>query len=725
MALLGSLQVRLGLDTGVFSGKLTKFSKDAKGITAGINKGFLGMVPTKAILGGLAGIASGLSAISFARVIQEANNLTDTLRDQSIRLGIGVSDLQAFQLAAGNAGIESGKLSSLLGKLNKSAGEIKIGEGNQKTVEAFRRIGLSVEEVRRSNPAELFTRVIEGLGGIQDPAARAATSMAIFGKSGQDALTLVADGAGSLTESRRLLDELGLSLSQINADNVDAANDALGTLGFLATAAKQKLGAELAPQIVRIAAGLMTAGQNGLNMGQGIEMGVAKGVFAFEKLFAAGQYITGLLNVARLKASEYISMIYVDLSSFAESVVELIGSDVPRAFSALLEAGEKALTNLEQGFRDFGTSIANAVIGAMNAIIKSIEGMVNKAVPALNKVIAAANKANPFGGTIPALPTASLGTISPEGRTKVKPYDFGSSDINTFGGGTRDFLQGLQDDFGRNQFSYAADAAQAAEDTQAAWDRLWSNESGVLPPKPMGDLAEELKQSTTYANDLAAALGGSGASGGAGGSGGGVSGALDEVIPKARVLGEDLKFTGLEVANVWTESMGAIGSAIDEFVETGKLNFKDLGNSILQSIASASIKGAINYLATAFASATGGGENSATGTGWIGSFLNTLGSFEGGGYTGSGPRTGGLDGRGGRLAMVHPNETVIDHEKVRAGSRSRRGREGVNLTVPITLMPGVSKQELAEILPLLKRDIIQTIPALITRGGRYAAAYGQ
>jgi hypothetical protein len=28
-----------------------------------------------------------------------------------------------------------------------------------------------------------------------------------------------------------------------------------------------------------------------------------------------------------------------------------------------------------------------------------------------------------------------------------------------------------------------------------------------------------------------------------------------------------------------------------------------------------------------------------------------------------GARVGGLDGRGGRLAMVHPNETVIDHTK--------------------------------------------------------------
>lgn len=44
-------------------------------------------------------------------------------------------------------------------------------------------------------------------------------------------------------------------------------------------------------------------------------------------------------------------------------------------------------------------------------------------------------------------------------------------------------------------------------------------------------------------------------------------------------------------------------------------------------------------------------------------------SFEGGGYTGEGPRTGGIDGRGGFLAMVHPNETIIDHEMSKAKKR--------------------------------------------------------
>ena len=42
-------------------------------------------------------------------------------------------------------------------------------------------------------------------------------------------------------------------------------------------------------------------------------------------------------------------------------------------------------------------------------------------------------------------------------------------------------------------------------------------------------------------------------------------------------------------------------------------------------------------------------------------------SFEGGGWTGSGPRAGGLDSKGGYMALVHPRERIIDTTKGGAG----------------------------------------------------------
>jgi hypothetical protein len=40
-----------------------------------------------------------------------------------------------------------------------------------------------------------------------------------------------------------------------------------------------------------------------------------------------------------------------------------------------------------------------------------------------------------------------------------------------------------------------------------------------------------------------------------------------------------------------------------------------------------------------------------------------MGSWDGGGYTWDGPRSGGIDGKGGKLSLLHPSETVIDHAK--------------------------------------------------------------
>ena len=42
-------------------------------------------------------------------------------------------------------------------------------------------------------------------------------------------------------------------------------------------------------------------------------------------------------------------------------------------------------------------------------------------------------------------------------------------------------------------------------------------------------------------------------------------------------------------------------------------------------------------------------------------------SFEGGGFTGRGARAGGIDGKGGFLSVLHPNESITDHTKGGSG----------------------------------------------------------
>ena len=93
--------------------------------------------------------------------------------------------------------------------------------------------------------------------------------------------------------------------------------------------------------------------------------------------------------------------------------------------------------------------------------------------------------------------------------------------------------------------------------------------------------------------------------------------------------------------------------------------------------------------------------------------------YEGGGYTGNAPRTGGLDGRGGFMAMLHPNETVIDHSKGNSG-----GEVVVNQTINVTT--GVQQTVRTEIQTLLPQIAEASKAAVLDarrRGGSFANAF--
>jgi hypothetical protein len=84
-----------------------------------------------------------------------------------------------------------------------------------------------------------------------------------------------------------------------------------------------------------------------------------------------------------------------------------------------------------------------------------------------------------------------------------------------------------------------------------------------------------------------------------------------------------------------------------------------------------------------------------------------IGSFEGGGFTGMGSRTGGVDGKGGFAAILHPNETVIDHTK---GQGS-----GMNVTVNIN---AVDTKGFDELLYKRRGQLVSIINQAVNNRGR-------
>ena len=113
------------------------------------------------------------------------------------------------------------------------------------------------------------------------------------------------------------------------------------------------------------------------------------------------------------------------------------------------------------------------------------------------------------------------------------------------------------------------------------------------------------------------------------------------------------------------QAIEGIANAFSNAILEGE-NLRDSLASIFKQIAANILNAGIQQALTQAFSGAGGG-----GGGWFSGLLSAafggtkaaVPSYDGGGFTGYGSRSGGVDGKGGELAILHPNETVLDHTR--------------------------------------------------------------
>jgi hypothetical protein len=128
-----------------------------------------------------------------------------------------------------------------------------------------------------------------------------------------------------------------------------------------------------------------------------------------------------------------------------------------------------------------------------------------------------------------------------------------------------------------------------------------------------------------------------------------------------------------------TTAFNSMESSLANFYRGGTLSLDAFKNAVLDMMAQIAAQRTILQLTNLFGGigggAAGGGGASLTSSPSIGynpsivdSIIANGGTYEGGGYTGPGPRSGGVDGRGGFPAILHPDETVVDHTRPSSAS---------------------------------------------------------
>jgi len=229
-------QIKITADAGQATGEISKLDK-----ALGALKGSSDVV--EKVFNRLTVVAAGVG-YAMSRVVQATGELNDT----AAILGISASNLNVLQKAAVSAGVSAEELTKSMFKLNQNIGDALV-KGTGPANDALKRLGLNAQQLASQSLDKTFEDVTKALAKIENPAVRASTAMDLFGKTGAK-ITEITKAADAF---RKKMEDLGLTISDVDTSNIDAIGDAFEGASSVIEASFQKALSALAPYLISFA----------------------------------------------------------------------------------------------------------------------------------------------------------------------------------------------------------------------------------------------------------------------------------------------------------------------------------------------------------------------------------------------------------------------------------------------------------------------------------------
>jgi hypothetical protein len=490
------------------------------------------------------------------------------------------------------------------------------------------------------------------------------------------------DSAGKAKTSDQLFGEV--------ADRFAAMPSGIDKTTLAVTLFGEKLGPQLIPLLSSGSAGLKDMGDEAQRLGRVITDDAAASAATFNDNLArlsmgvqgitqkmAGPLIESLAFTSSyfIKVANDVGIARAALITYGGAVARTLGLDEVGKLQSEARANANALAltvkQIEtfQGFADRGDSAAAARVSALReqyARLQTDGQRITDALKGQAKEIEDAFK--PVVGS--PLVAPELPDLDPNKPRNNLPKMPGGDPLGEF---IAPRLQRIND--------LEREAAQIYKETRTPIEQLTQLEANLLKLKESGYLADD-----TYWRAREAAQ--------------------DKYEASLLRIGDDVVKRTDEAAEMAKRMGDAFSSTFDRAFRDG-MKFGDL----LKKLAFDAIN--IQFLTPAAQKA--------------GSMLGTAAtalfkSFDGGGYTGSAARSGGLDGKGGFMAMLHPNETVIDHTRGQSAGGSTIVQ---NISIDARGADAGVEQRIRAAMAQTKSETLAAVQARANRGGSFAAALGR
>ena len=180
--------------------------------------------PFVLLAGGL--LAAGAAAAAVSAALSALSDKNEKLTQIADKSGASFEFIQVLGKAAENAGSSVDSISQAFTKTLKAIDSANTG--SKESIENFGLLGISAQDLKEKSPEEVFKLASAALLKMEDPAKRAAASMAIFGKTGADLIPTLKGVAGAGVDMAKFQATL-TTLDQTKLATLDASMEALKT----------------------------------------------------------------------------------------------------------------------------------------------------------------------------------------------------------------------------------------------------------------------------------------------------------------------------------------------------------------------------------------------------------------------------------------------------------------------------------------------------------------
>lgn len=389
MSNLGTLTLDLVAKTGNFIQGMDKSERSVKKFVDSTAKG------AKIAAGAITAMATASAAAAVA-LTKQGMDAVRSQADLARSLDTTFDSITALQLAAGDVGLEG--LEGSLTRLNRRLGAAEVGSGA--AANAVKALRLDLQALSKMDVDERVATIADAIRDSGVSMQRAARFAQDLGFEQRQAAEFFTQGGDAIRSYRERVEALGLSLSDIDAQKVVDAQNAMGIFGDLTRGASQALAVELSPIIQQIAIELEDAAIEAGGMGNAVQEAVQTGVKALAFMADAADGVKRVFQLvadgiililnevaatAALAAYRAVEMLNAipgvdfsdelkaigDFGRQANSVVKLAAENMQATLDEPL-AGEKLLAFYEKA-QKAGQEAAESAVAAAEANRKSGE----------------------------------------------------------------------------------------------------------------------------------------------------------------------------------------------------------------------------------------------------------------------------------------------------------------------------------------------------------------